>query len=177
MDLREHINDRDVQTESFERSDNMGQIMDLYPKATKPLVDAIENQLPSYMTDPISLTTSGCNQAMKDWHKSGAAHPSTKGRIMVVLGLLGGIAHGMDLLKFHSVTAAYQKWKEFKEESAAKEKAKSKSVWKEKLFGSEHFQLMMDKLERWNRDPEFIGSLKWEYLREVIFNHLLDHEE
>jgi ATP-dependent DNA helicase MPH1 len=180
MDLREHVHDRDVQTEVFKRSDEMAQIMDLYSKAAKPLIDSIENQLPSYMRDPLSLTPFGCNQAMRDWHKSGAAqnaHPSVKGRIMVILGLLGGLAHGMDLLKFHSVTAAFQKWREFKEESTSNEKAKSKSVWKEKLFGSEYFQLMMDKLDLWCRDPEFIGHPKLEYLREVVLNHLLDHEE
>lgn len=178
LDLREYIHDRDVETQVFQPSHEMSTIMDLYSKAVKPLMDAIDGQLPTWMKDPISLTPYGCNQAMADWMKSGAgrnAHPAVKGRVITVMSLLGGLAHGMDLLKYHSLTAAWHKWKEFKDDNSSN--PKSKSMWKEKLFTNEHFQSMIVTLERWNREPDFLGHPKLEYLRRVILNHLLDDQE
>jgi ATP-dependent DNA helicase MPH1 len=178
LDLREYVHDRDVETQVFKASYEMSTIMDLYSKAVKPLMDAIDSQLPTWMKDPISLTPYGCNQAMADWMKSGAgrnAHAAVKGRVITVMSLLGGLAHGMDLLKYHSLTAAWHKWKEFKDDNASN--PKSKSSWKEKLFTNEHFRDMMDRLERWNREPDFLGHPKLEYLRSVVLNHLLDDQE
>jgi ATP-dependent DNA helicase MPH1 len=177
LDLREYVHDRDVETQVFKISDDMATIMDLYSKAVKPLMDAVDGQLPGWMKDPISLTPYGCNQTMMEWSKSGAGRSAPaylKGRFITVMNLLAGLAHGMDLLKYHSLNAAYHKWKEFKDQNTS---TQSKSTWKDRLFTSEHFRNMMDKLERWNRNLDFIGHPKLAYLRQVILNHLLDAEE
>lgn len=178
LDLREYIHDRDVELEVCRNSDEMQFVMDLYSKAVKPLMDAIDGQLPAWMKDPLSLTPYGCSQTMRDWSASGAgrsAHQGVKGRVIVILTLLGGLAQGMDLLKYHSISAAYHKWKGFEDDN--KVTGKSKSTWKDKLFKDQNYQKMMDKIEFWQRDPEFIGHPKLEYLRTVILNHLLDDEE
>jgi ATP-dependent DNA helicase MPH1 len=178
LDLREYVHDRDVETQVFKISDDMATIMELYSKAVKPLMDAIDAQLPGWMKDPISLTPYGCNQAMLEWGKSGAGRSAPgylKGRVVTVFNLLAGLTHGMDLLKYHSLNAAYHKWKEFKDQHTSN--PQSKSAWKDKLFTNAHFRDMMDKLERWNRNPDFIGHPKLAYLRAVILNHLLDRAE
>jgi ATP-dependent DNA helicase MPH1 len=174
IDIREYVYDRQVEREVFQNSGEMKQIMDLYCKAVRPVMSDIASVVQFWSSDPLTLTPFGCNQMMRKFSVTDGAraNPKVKGKVMSVLSLLGGIAHGMDLLKFHGLTAAAQSWLNF-----AKEKSGGKSFYREKLLGSEPFKRMMELLEEWMRDPEFVRHPKLAHLRHVILNHLLDVEE
>ena len=149
-------------------------IMDLYCKAVRPVMSDISSVVQFWSSDPLTLTPFGCQQLMRKFSVSDGAraNPKVKGKVMSILSLLGGLAHGMDLLKFHGLTAAAQSWLNF-----AKEKSGGKSFYRDKLLGSEPFKRMMELLEEWMRDPEFVGHPKLAHLRHVILNHLLDKDE
>lgn len=179
LDIREYVHDRELEKEVFQYSPEQEQIMELYAKAVDPLRQEVKGMMPSWSGDAISLTPFGCTKALQTWNASPAgrnAHPGVKFKTMAIFSLLASVAHGMDLLKFHGINAAYHSWRDSraKMEELGKNGKERTSKWKEKLFKSAAFEQMMDRLEVWTSDPEFIGHPKLAYLRSVILNHLLD---
>jgi ATP-dependent DNA helicase MPH1 len=174
IDIREYVHDREVQKEVFRNSDEMVMLMDLYSKAVKPVMNRIAGINPSWSGDPLALTPFGCTKAKQTYMASDAgrhANWGQKGMVMSVFGLLASISQGMDLLKYHGISAAYHSWQTFKDKG---DDDQSKSKNRSAFIKNENFQKMMSYMETWTRDPEFIGHPKLEYLRQVILNHLLD---
>ncbi|KAF2674168.1 P-loop containing nucleoside triphosphate hydrolase protein [Microthyrium microscopicum] len=178
IDIREYVHERDLQKEVFSYSEEMRELMDLYSQAVKPLLKEVAGINPMYSGDPIALTPYGCTKALQTWMSSPAgrtAHFGLKGKVMSIFSCLAAVAHGMDLLKYHGMAAAYHSWQDVQNKSEGDDKKKAK--WRDMLVKSESFKKMMDFLKTWTSDTEFIGHPKLNYLRQVILNHLLDSQQ
>ncbi|KAF2750612.1 P-loop containing nucleoside triphosphate hydrolase protein [Sporormia fimetaria CBS 119925] len=171
FDIRQYIHQRSVEKKVFKNSEEMEMCMELYSAALMPAVKKLAGMNAFWSSNPIDLTPYGCTQASRKWmmEQGRNANQGQKSMVMMLCSILGSISQGMELLKYHSISPFYLKMKEFRDDTA-----KSKSKYKEEICNSEAFQKLMNRLDGWVSNEEFIGHPKLEYLQQVILEHFLD---
>ncbi|KAF2403985.1 P-loop containing nucleoside triphosphate hydrolase protein [Trichodelitschia bisporula] len=176
LDIREYVHKRRIDKLSFENSDEMLEVMDLYSKAVKPVLEVINGQNAYWVKDPLQLTPYGLTMARQQWNNSDAGRHAAmpvKGMVNAIMTLLASIAHSMELLKYHGIGPFYQALKNFREETHTSNKSK----WRKKIDEHPDFERMMVRLQAWTSDPEFVGHPKLVAAKEEILNHFMDAGE
>jgi ATP-dependent DNA helicase MPH1 len=174
IDIRQYVHSRNIDTVTFDPSDEMNEVKSLFSKALKPLVDKLSSQNIYFGRDPMSLTTYGLLKSRNEWMAGPGRHVNqgTKFMMMAVFGILQSLAHSIKLLTFHGIKPFYHSLAEFRATEEGKPGQGSKL--KRQLLGDEHFQKMMSMIERWMKVEGFNGHPKLTYLCETLVNHFMD---
>lgn len=177
IDIRQYVHSRNIDTVTFDPSDEMHEVRELFSKALKPLVDKLSAQNIYYGRDPMSLTTFGLLKSRQEWMAGPGGHVNqgVKFMMMAVFSILQSLAHLIKLLNFHGIKPFYNGLAEFR--SGEEGKPGQGSKLKRQLLTDENFQKMMTKIERWMRMEEFNGHPKLTYLCETLVNHFIDAGE
>lgn len=177
IDIRQYVHSRSIDTVTFEPSDEMLEVMNLFSKALKPLVDKLSAQNIYYGRDPMSLTTYGLLKARQEWMAGPGRHAAQglKMMMMGVFGILQSLAHSIKLLNFHGIKPFYNFLVEFRATEEGKPGQGSKL--RRQLLGDDNFQKMMSTIEGWMKLPAFNGHPKLAYLCETLVNHFVDAGE
>ncbi|EAQ92543.1 hypothetical protein CHGG_00778 [Chaetomium globosum CBS 148.51] len=177
IDIRQYVHSRNIDTVTFDPSDEMHEVRGLFSKALKPLVDKLSAQNIYYGRDPMNLTTFGLLKSRQEWlaGPGGHANQGVKFMMMAVFSILQSLAHLIKLLNFHGIKPFYNGLAEFR--SSEEGKPGQGSKLKRQLLADESFQRMMALIERWMRMEEFNGHPKLTYLCETLVNHFIDAGE
>lgn len=177
IDIRQYVHSRNIDTITFDPSDKMCEVKDLFSKALQPLVDKLSSQKIIYSRDPMHLTTFGLLKSRQEWMNGQGRHVNqgVKFMIIAVFSILQSLAHAIKLLNFHGIKPFYNGLAEFRSTEEGKPGPGSKL--KRQLLGDENFQKMMSMMERWMRKEDFNGHPKLAYLCETLVNHFIDRGE
>ncbi|KXX79739.1 ATP-dependent DNA helicase MPH1 [Madurella mycetomatis] len=177
IDIRQYVHARSIDTVTFDPSDEMLLVRDLFSKALKPLVDKMSAQNIYYGRDPMNLTTYGLLKSRNEWMSGPGRHVNqgTKFMMMAVFGILQSLAHAIKLLNFHGIKPFYNNLAEFR--STEESKPGQGSKLRRQLLDDENFQKMMSTIEGWLKLKEFNGHPKLTYLCETLVNHFIDAGE
>lgn len=177
LDIRRYVHQRKIEKVVFDNSEEMVMLMGLFAKAVQPVLNKLNSQNAYWVKDPVMLTPYGLTKAKQTWFASDAgkhAHMGVKGMVSSIFAILAGLAHAMDLLKYHGITPFFHSLRSFRAEMDEKG---SKSKYRRQICESPDFETMVTRLRAWNADPEFIGHPKLSHLRETVLNHLMDEGE
>ncbi|KAK4452973.1 ATP-dependent DNA helicase MPH1 [Podospora aff. communis PSN243] len=177
IDIRQYVHARNQDTITFDPSDEMEQIKEMFSKALKPLVDKLRAQNIYFGRDPMSLTTYGLMKLRADWMKGPGrnANQGLKFMMLAVFGILMSLVHSIKLLNFHGIRPFYHSIAEFR--SNEESKGGQGSKYRKQLLSDENFQKMMTTIEAWMRIDGFYGHPKLPYLCETLVNHFVDAGE
>lgn len=177
IDIRQYVHARSIDTVTFDPSDEMLLVRDLFSKALKPLVDKLSAQNIYYGRDPMNLTTYGLLKSRNEWMSGPGRHVNqgTKFMMMAVFGILQSLAHAIKLLNFHGIKPFYNNLAEFRSTEGSKPGQGSKL--RRQLLDDENFQEMMSTIEGWLKLTEFNGHPKLTYLCQALVNHFVDAGE
>lgn len=177
IDIRQYVHSRNIDTVTFDPSDEMQEVRELFSKALKPLVDKLSSQNIYYGRDPMSLTTYGLLKSRTEWMAGPGRHVNqgTKFMMFAVFGILQSLAHSIKLLNFHGIKPFYNSLAEFRATEEGRSGPGSK--FKRQLLADEDFQKMMSMIERWMKVDAFNGHPKLTYLCEALVNHFIDAGE
>ncbi|KAK0618302.1 hypothetical protein B0T17DRAFT_537490, partial [Bombardia bombarda] len=177
LDLRQYVHSRDTNIVTFDPSDEMNEVRDLFSKALKPLASKLSAQNIYYGRDPMSLTTFGLLKSRAEWMAGPGKHANqgVKFSTLAVFAILQGLAHAIKLLNFHGIKPFYHSIAGFR--STEEEKPGAGSKLRRQLLENEHFQKMMAMIEKWMKLDTFNGHPKLSYLCETLVNHFMDAGE
>ena len=174
IDIREFVYSRDVQLEVFDNSDELNTCLELFAAAVRPLLTQLTSQNAYWGRDPTMITLYGLRMAQQQWNKSEAgknAHYGTKNWVRTMFQPLMSLAHNLELLKFHGIGPFYHKMKHFESESYGMGKSAKQIV------EDQHFKKLINYMQAWVNNPEFLGHPKLEYLKQVVLNHFMDADD
>lgn len=176
LDIREYVHARNVDVQTFTNSEEMSLCMDLMSKALQPSVDQLRNMNAYWGRDPMMLTAFGLTKARQQWMASDAgrnANFGLKGKVNALFTVLASLAHSIDLLKYHGIVPFYNHLVSFKSNTDGQKGGKTQRG----IVQDDNFKKLMDHLQPWCRDIEFIGHPKLGYLRELVLNYFMDNGE
>lgn len=174
LDIRRFVQRRNVETEVFEPSEEIGSMKELFSKTLQPVLDELNRANAYWVKDPMSLTAYGLTQARAQWMNSDVgrrANQALKGKLRSIFALLGSLAHAITLLHFHGVGPFYHYLAGFRSDSGDGEKV---GKWRKQVLDSPHLHTLMNRARAWVDQPDFIGHPKLAYLRQAVLNHFLD---
>ncbi|KAK4168726.1 hypothetical protein QBC43DRAFT_309564 [Cladorrhinum sp. PSN259] len=177
LDIRQYVHSRNIHTITFDPSDEMNEVRDLFSKALKPLVDKLSAQNIYAARDPMSLTVYGLMKSKTDWMNGPGKHANQglKFAMFAVFSVLQSLAHSIKLLNFHGIKAFYSNIAAFR--STEEEKSGQGSKLRRQVLESEDFQKMMTLIEKWLKIDGFSGHPKMDYLCQTLVNHFIDAGE
>jgi ATP-dependent DNA helicase MPH1 len=176
LDIREYVHARNVDVQTFTNSEEMSLCMDLMSKTLQPSVDQLRNMNAYWGRDPMMLTAFGLTKARQQWMASDAgrnANFGLKGKVNALFTVLASLAHSIDLLKYHGIVPFYNHLVSFKSNTDGQKGGKTQRA----IVQDDNFKKLMDHLQPWCRDTEFIGHPKLGYLRELVVNYFMDNGE
>ncbi|KAI0187264.1 hypothetical protein F4808DRAFT_323720 [Astrocystis sublimbata] len=174
LDIVPYVHRRDEDIIALDPSDEMNLMKELFSKALKPLSDKLSSQNAYYGRDPMALTTYGLVKARKDWAAGPGRNANTgvKFMMMALFTVLGTLAHAIKLLNFHGIKPFYDNLAQFRDEVEGQGSKGSK--YKKQIVEDASFQDMMNKMERWVRNDNFVGHPKLTELSNTVLNHFMD---
>ncbi len=176
LDIRQYVHSRKTETITFDNSEEMELVMELFSKALQPVLNKLTALNAYWLRDPMQLSAYGLTLARQRWMGSGAgrsADAAVKGMANRIFTVLASLAHSIELLKYHGIGPFYHGMVGFRN---AQEGVKGGKYEKE-ILESEHFQKMMTRVQFWINNPTFIGHPKLDYLQGVVLKHFLDAGE
>jgi ATP-dependent DNA helicase MPH1 len=176
LDIRDYVHARNIDIQTFTNSEEMLLCMDLLSKALQPSVDQLRSLNAYWGRDPMTLTAYGLTKARQQWMGSDAgrnANFGLKGKVNALFTVLASLAHAIDLLKYHGIVPFYRHLVSFRSNTEGQKGGK----YQRQIVEDQHFIKLMNHLQPWVSDVEFIGHPKLKYLREVVLNHFMDAGE
>ncbi|RMZ78743.1 hypothetical protein DV737_g3761, partial [Chaetothyriales sp. CBS 132003] len=173
LDIREFVHSRDTQLRMFDPSEELAMTLELFDHAVTPVLGQLTSQGAYHERRPTNMNLYSLKMARDRWAQSAAANVAGMGlkmKIKRIFEVLMGLAHSIDLLKFHGIGPFYHKMVNFESEAGSGKYAKM-------IVDNEHFKKMMNYMRSWVKNPDFEGHPKLTYLKEVVLNHFLDAGE
>ena len=177
LDIHQYVHNRNIDIELFENSEDIELCLELFSKALQPVLDQLVSLNVYYSRDPTSLTAYGLTKARQKWMGTEAARQAgfpLKAKANAIFNVLASLAHALELLKYHGIGSFYRNLVEFKGNMADGSKG---GKYPKLIASNEHFKKLLNQLESWMSDPEFIGHPKLLYLKSVVLNHFIDAGE
>ena len=177
LDIREFVQKRNIEIETFHNSDEMMISMELFGNALRPVMNKLSSQNAYWSKDPMSITPFGLTEARRKWMSSDAgrkAHFGLKGMVNSIFTILASLAHALELLKYHGIGPFFGKLRAF--ENAVLD-GSTKGNYAKQIATDEHFKKLMNRMKSWINNPDFVGHPKLSYLKEVVLNHFMDAGE
>ncbi len=177
LDIKPYVHQRDEDIVLLDPSDEIILIKGLFSKTLQPLVDKLSSQNAYYGRDPMGLTTFGLVKARKDWLAGPGrnANQGVKFMMIAIFAILSSLAHTIKLLGFHGIKPFYDSLVQFRDEIEGKGQKGSK--YKRQIVEDASFQDMMNKMDRWVRNDNFVGHPKLTHLSNTVLNHFMDAGE
>ncbi|KAJ5646291.1 ATP-dependent DNA helicase mph1 [Penicillium lividum] len=176
LDIRDYVHARNIEIETFEYSEEIQLCLDLMSAALQPQMDQLRTLNAYWGKDPLMLTAFGLTKARQQWMASDAGRNASfglKGMVNAIFTLLASLAHGLDLLKYHGIVPFYRHLLHFKSNTDGQKGGK----YQKQIVQNESFKKLVNYVDPWSKNPEFIGHPKLEYLKSVILNHFMDAGE
>lgn len=176
LDIRQFVHARNVETQTFENSEEMLMAMEMFSKALQPSVDKLRGLNAHWAVDPMTLTPYGLIQQQKKWFASESGRNAGGGLKKLLhdtFSTLASLAQAIELLKFHGITPFFHNLVAFRE-SAQGDKAPK---CRRQIANDANFKQLMGRLQTWTSKDEFVGHPKLEYLKSVVLNHFMDAGE
>ncbi|KKA29409.1 hypothetical protein TD95_004067 [Thielaviopsis punctulata] len=176
IDLRQYTHQRNIDTHVVDYSHELKTVRNLLSKALAPITKKLSELNVYWGRDPMSLTAFTINKTKTEWMRSAGreVNQGVKSTVMAIFNLLTAVAHPIKLLNFHGIVPFYEEIKELRKDVESKA---SKSKYKTQLVKDKHFQEMMENIETWLRDPDFVDHPKLVGLKTEILNHFMDCED
>lgn len=177
IDIRRYVHSREVDQVILEPSDEMLHVQDLFSQTLRPLCNKLAQVNKWLARDPMTLTVMGLREAQRQWFLGAGRHanPGTKGMITIIFAILQSLAHAIKLLNYHGIAPFYHKMVDFRSE--VEQQGSKGSKYRRQILQDEHFQEMMDTIDKWQRLDGFVGHPKLSYLCENLLNHFMDAGE
>ncbi|KAE8150325.1 ATP-dependent DNA helicase mph1 [Aspergillus avenaceus] len=176
LDIREYVHSKNIEVQTFQNSEEMVLCMDLFTRTLQPFVDQLRTLNAYWGRDPMMLTAYGLTKSRQQWMASDAgrnAHFGLKGKVNAIFTVLASLAHAIDLLKYHGITPFYRHLLHFQSNTDGQKGGK----YQRQVVQDESYKKLMNHLQPWSKNPEFIGHPKLEYLKQVVLNHFMDAGE
>lgn len=173
IDIRQYVFTRNTEIITFQPSEEMELVMDLFSKVLSPMLQKLRSQQGYWTADPMKLTAYGLNQGRLKWMSSPAgrnANAGTKGMMNRIFAVLASLAHNIDLLVYHGISPFYHNMVAFRNNVQNVQAGK----YEGEVAENEHFLKMMTQVGFWVSNDTFIGHPKLEHLQEVVLNHFMD---
>lgn len=174
LDIRQYVHRRNIELETFEYSDELTMSMDLFSKALQPIVNKLNSQNAYWGKDPMTLTAYGLTKARQQWMASDAGRKATHGlksMVNTIFSLLASQAHAIDLLKYHGIGSFYRSLFSFQTETLENKRS---GKYANEICKNEHFKKLMNRLQAWINNPDFVGHPKLSFLKQIVLNHFMD---
>ncbi|KKY24942.1 putative atp-dependent dna helicase mph1 [Phaeomoniella chlamydospora] len=174
LDIRQYVHRRNIELEVFDYSEEVTMIMELFSKSLQPILNKLNSQNAYWSKDPMALTAFGLTKARQQWMSSevGRRAPhGLKGMVNTIFSLLASLAHAVDLLKFHGIGPFFRKMVDFRSETFENNKS---GKYAKEVANNEHFKKMMNRLQAWINNDDFVGHPKLFFLKTIVLNHFLD---
>ncbi|KAK2765424.1 3'-5' DNA helicase [Arachnomyces sp. PD_36] len=178
LDIREFVHTRNVETQSFENSEEMLMAMEMFSKVLQPSVDKLRGYNAHWVSDPMLLNPYGLTQQRQKWMNSEAARNTDWGfrkSVTNIFGTLATLAQAIELLKYHGIIPFYNNLVAFRESTMA-DGEKGPKIPRQ-IVEHASFKQLMGRLKIWTSNAEFVGHPKLEYLKSVVLNHFMDAGE
>ncbi|KAI1162228.1 hypothetical protein F5B18DRAFT_625142 [Nemania serpens] len=174
LDIKPYVHQRDEDIVVLDPSDEIIFVRDLFAKSLQPLVDKLCSQNAYYGRDASALTTFGLVKARKDWNAGPGrnANMGLKSMINAIFTILSSLAHSIKLLNFHGIKPYYENLVQFRDDLEGQGQKGSK--YKRQIVENASFQEMMNKIDRWIRNENFVGHPKLTHLSNTVLNHFMD---
>lgn len=175
LDIRDYVFQRRTETFTFDPSDEMELVMDLFSKTLSPMLNQLRQQNGYWTADPMRLTAYSLNQARQKWMQSAGknANPGLKGMVNRIFAVLASLAHSIELLIYHGISPFYHNMVQFRNSLELIKGGK----YEKQVAESEHFMKMMTLIGAWVRNDTFVGHPKLEHLQGLVLNHFMDTGE
>lgn len=177
LDIRQFVHTRNIKIELFENSEELSMSLDFFSKALQPVLDQLLSLNAYWGRDPSSLTAYGLTMARQKWMLSDAAKKggfALKGKANAIFNVLASLAHAIELLKFHGIGSFYRKLLILQNSTSD---GTNNGKYAKEIAKNEHFKKLMNRLQSWVGNPEFVGHPKLSYLKTVVLNHFMDAGE
>ncbi|KAL5615650.1 hypothetical protein BROUX41_005688 [Berkeleyomyces rouxiae] len=173
IDLRQYTHQRNVDTHVVDFSHELQTVRELFSQALSPITKKLSDFNVHWGRDPMALSAFTVNRNKTEWLQTAGrdANQGVKSTVMAIFSLLSTVAHPIKMLNYHGIIPFFQGIKELRDEVESKS---TKSKYKTQLVKDKNFQVMMDKMETWMRDPDFVDHPKLAALKTEIVNHFFD---
>jgi ATP-dependent DNA helicase MPH1 len=177
LDIRQFVHTRNIDIELFENSEEVSTSLDLFSKALQPVLNQLVSLNAYWGRDPSSLTAYGLTKARQQWMLSDAAKKggfALKGKANAIFSVLASLAHAIELLKFHGIGSFYRNLLNFQTSTSD---GTNNGKYAKEIAKNEHFRKLMNTLQSWVGNSDFVGHPKLSYLKTVVLNHFMDAGE
>lgn len=177
LDIRQFVHKRNIDIEVFENSEELSMSLELFSKALQPVLNQLVSLNAYWGRDPSSLTAYGLTKARQQWMLSDAAKKGgfpLKGKANALFKVLASLAHAIQLLKYHGIGSFYRNLLNFKNGIS---EGTNNGKYAKQIASDEHFKKLMNRLQGWVGNTDFIGHPKLAYLKTVVLNHFMDAGE
>jgi ATP-dependent DNA helicase MPH1 len=177
IDIRQYIQKRHLEVQTFPPSDNMNELRKLYCKCLEPGLKKLNQAKAFYQTRAENLTPFGVITAMKEWMNSTQANSLNKGyywSLMKIFKNLASLAHALVLLNTHGIRLFYDRLMNARDEQTDEEVTQSavNSIRKEPSFTE-----LLDRASTIVADPNFSGHPKVDFMVNAILKHFAEAED
>lgn len=179
LDIRQYIQKRKLDVQTFALSPEMAELKDLYCKCLEPMLKKLNAVRAFYQTNPENLTPFAVISAMQQWIASPAARSMNKGHYWSLVKCfkhLASLAHPLVLLNTHGVRLFYDRLVNARDDDVDAEEGVSKSsvsqIRKEPSYAD-----LMDRAGEIVADPNFSGHPKVDYMVGAILKHFAEADD
>jgi ATP-dependent DNA helicase MPH1 len=174
LDIRQYVHSRNTETVTFDNSEEMEMVMDLFSKALMPALSKLNAMNAYWSKDPMALTAFGLTQARQRWMGTAGKNASFPVKAMInnIFTVLSSLAHNIELLKFHGIGPFYHGVVNFRN-NQSQEGANKGGKYAREIMENENFTKMMTRIQFWINNPTFIGHPKLDYLQGVVLDHFV----
>jgi len=181
IDIQRFVFPRDIDTCTFDYSDDQQTVMDLFGKALQSTLDKLCSANASWQKDPMKITLYGLRMMQQKWALSSrsteggrGANPAFKGMVQSCFQVLTTLAQSIALLKFYGIRCFYSRIESWKKDI---DEGNSKAKNALSIRQNDNFKKMCNFVQDKFRNPDYIGHPKLEHLRQVVLTHFLDLQE
>ncbi|KAL1894132.1 3'-5' DNA helicase [Ceratocystis pirilliformis] len=173
LDIRQYTHQRNIDTHVVDFSHELQTVRELLSQALLPITQKLSGFNVYWGRDPMAISAFTINNNRTEWMRTAGrdANQGVKSTVMAIFSLLSTVAHPIKMLNYHGIIPFFQGIKELRDEVESKS---TKSKYKIQLVKDRNFQIMMEKMESWMRDPDFVDHPKLAALKTEIVNHFFD---
>jgi ATP-dependent DNA helicase MPH1 len=177
IDIRQYIQRRHLEVQTFPPSDNMTELRDLYCKCLEPMLKKLNGAKAFYQTRAENLTPYGVMMAKKEWMNSAQARNLNKGYFYSLLKIfrnLASLAHALVLLNTHGIRLFYDRLMNARDDQSEEEVTESAvdSIRKEPSYSE-----LIDRAAAIVADPNFSGHPKIDFMINSILKHFAEAQD
>jgi ATP-dependent DNA helicase MPH1 len=177
IDIRQYIQRRHLEVQTFPLSDDMIELRDLYCKCLEPMLKKLNTAKAFYQTRAENLTPFGVISQMQQWMNSPQARNLNRNFYWILVKNfknLASLAHPLILLNTHGVRLFYEKLLNARDNAGEDEVDKSalNTIKREPSYAE-----LMERAAAIVAEPNFSGHPKIDFMVNAILKHFAEAED